>query len=97
MVQQETLYQEESQNIALEIKNLEGKDLNNIKDLWSNKVKKIGQEIILQEKQIHSIRDSINKMDGEKDNSSKEITKMQSKVQTLEVEIERNNTLIKQQ
>jgi len=60
-------------------------------------VKKIGQEIILQEKQIHSIRDSINKMDGEKDNSSKEITKMQSKVQTLEVEIERNNTLIKQQ
>lgn len=96
MVQQETLYQEESQNIALEIKNLEGKDLNNIKDLWSNKVKKIGQEIILQEKQIHSIRDSINKMDGEKDNSSKEITKMQSKVQTLEVEIERNNTLIKQ-
>lgn len=35
-------------------------------------------------------------MDGEKDNSSKEITKMQSKVQTLEVEIERNNTLIKQ-
>ena len=97
MVQQETLYQEESQNIALEIKNLEGKDLNNIKDLWSNKVKKIGQEIILQEKQIHSIRDSINKMDGEKDNSSKEIIKMQSKVQTLEVEIERNNTLIKQQ
>ena len=97
MVQQETLYQEESQNIALEIKNLEGKDLNNIKDLWSDKVKKIGQEIILQEKQIHSIRDSINKMDGEKDNSSKEITKMQSKVQTLEVEIERNNTLIKQQ
>ena len=97
MVQQETLYQEESQNIALEIKNLEGKDLNNIKDLWSNKVKKIGHEIILQEKQIHSIRDSINKMDGEKDNSSKEITKMQSKVQTLEVEIERNNTLIKQQ
>ena len=96
MVQQETLYQEESQNIALEIKNLEGKDLNNNKDLWSNKVKKIGQEIILQEKQIHSIRDSINKMDGEKDNSSKEITKMQSKVQTLEVEIERNNTLIKQ-
>ena len=96
MVQQETLYQEESQNIALEIKNLEGKDLNNIKDLWSNKVKKIGQENILQEKQIHSIRDSINKMDGEKDNSSKEITKMQSKVQTLEVEIERNNTLIKQ-
>ena len=96
MVQQETLYQEESQNIALEIKNLEGKDLNNIKDLWSNKVKKIGQEIILQEKQIHSIRDSINKMDGEKDNSSKEITKLQSKVQTLEVEIERNNTLIKQ-
>jgi len=60
-------------------------------------VKKIGQEIILQEKQIHSIRDSINKMDGEKDNSSKEIIKMQSKVQTLEVEIERNNTLIKQQ
>ena len=59
-------------------------------------MKKIGQEIILQEKQIHSIRDSINKMDGEKDNSSKEITKMQSKVQTLEVEIERNNTLIKQ-
>ena len=97
MVQQETLYQEESQNIALEIKNLEGKDLNNIKDLWSNKVKKIGHEIILQEKQIYSIRDSINKMDGEKDNSSKEITKMQSKVQTLEVEIERNNTLIKQQ
>ena len=96
MVQQETLYQEESQNIALEIKNLEGKDLNNIKDLWSNKVKKIGHEIILQEKQIYSIRDSINKMDGEKDNSSKEITKMQSKVQTLEVEIERKNTLIKQ-
>ena len=60
-------------------------------------MKKIGHEIILQEKQIYSIRDSINKMDGEKDNSSKEITKMQSKVQTLEVEIGRNNTLIKQQ
>jgi chromosome segregation ATPase len=65
-----------------------------MKDLWTGKVKKIGQEITNQEKQIHQIRDSINKFDQEKENSAKEISTMGGKIATLETEIDKNNKLI---